>query len=266
MSHLTVSQEDWKITPIYPPSPEFLEILQGRRCPYCLGSTQKLLGHSKQFCKTKHCNASVGLHPTGKPMGALAKRSLRLLRTQAHKHFDKLWKEKAFRQAVATQTASNIHEAEARKEGYQWLSKSLGIPLEFMHIGMLNIEQCRSVIELCLPFSRRIDENRQAKLDILEANFEIDRQQRKQKLDSLSLLELSARLQKRGKKPWKMKESVQQAWNQLNLCEEVLSETLLAECYRWHLAGLNTRDSVNRVWRDRNEMLSNCEQHSDFYL
>jgi hypothetical protein len=55
---------------------------------------------------------------------------LRRAKKKAHEEFDPLWQEGWM----------------TRNEAYRRLAKVMGIPLKKCHIGMFNIEKCRSVV------------------------------------------------------------------------------------------------------------------------
>lgn len=113
-------------------------------CPYCQKNTQLVTGaevyshrpdlSKKSFYVCWDCDARVGCHPgTIKPLGKPAGRELRQWRSKAHAAFDPLWKRKP----------------KKRKEMYSWLASRLNIDSKRCHIGMMDIEQCKQVIEAC---------------------------------------------------------------------------------------------------------------------
>lgn len=78
------------------------------------------------------CDTYVGCHPgTDKPLGTMAGALLRGLRKTAHRELDHFWK------------SGQI----SRSEAYRLLAEQLDLSPEEAHIGMLNEEQCRSVVE-----------------------------------------------------------------------------------------------------------------------
>jgi hypothetical protein len=88
------------------------------------------------------CQAWVGCHPgTENPLGGLANAELRRLKMEAHAVFDPLWQRKMVRDQCS--------KSRARKAGYAWLSQQLGIPPEQTHIGYMNEDECRRVIDIC---------------------------------------------------------------------------------------------------------------------
>ncbi|CAN7332747.1 zinc-finger-containing protein [Rhizobacter sp. LjRoot28] len=85
---------------------------------------------NRSFWVCWNCNAWVGCHNgTDQPFGGLANEELRHARISAHKSFDPLWEQGRM----------------TRREAYAWLSKTLSIPSEDCHIGMLSLEDCRRV-------------------------------------------------------------------------------------------------------------------------
>jgi hypothetical protein len=67
-------------------------------------------------------------------MGRLADRHLRYWKHRAHEAFDKLWK-----------TPNRLN----RKDAYKWLAEKMSLPRSKCHIGMFDVEQCKTVIQLC---------------------------------------------------------------------------------------------------------------------
>jgi hypothetical protein len=117
-------------------------------CPYCT-STAVLVGgatiypRSPQLEKLKfwHCAACaawVGCHAPGNgqgdgtsPLGRLANAELRAAKHAAHAAFDPLWK----------------MERMSRYSAYAWLAERLGIHPKECHIGMMDVGDCKRVVE-----------------------------------------------------------------------------------------------------------------------
>ena len=88
------------------------------------------------------CKAYVGCHRgTEKPLGRLANAELRGWKIKAHAAFDALWKGKMRRDQCNKKTARNA--------GYKWLAKALEIDFADCHIGMMDVQMCKRVIEVC---------------------------------------------------------------------------------------------------------------------
>lgn len=114
------------------------------RCAYC-GKTAELVGgltiyparwdlRDKNFYRCVPCGAYVGCHGLSKtPLGRLANAELRKAKSEAHLHFDKVWK-------------SGI---KTRSEAYAWLAIQLNIPKEDCHIGYFDVDTCKRVVTLC---------------------------------------------------------------------------------------------------------------------
>lgn len=93
------------------------------------------------------CQAWVGCHPgTENALGGLANAELRVAKQAAHAAFDPLWKRKMVRDGCT--------QGVARKAGYLWLSGQLGLPPKKTHIGYMNLEECRKVVEVCTNFTK----------------------------------------------------------------------------------------------------------------
>lgn len=113
------------------------DVLYGKICPYCKSSTRittELEIYGKSYkgraviaCKNfPNCDAYVGTHDDGEPLGRLANKKLRNRKTHAHFWFDKIWQEGYIQ----------------RTELYTKMSEGLNIPLQYAHIGMFNNDTC----------------------------------------------------------------------------------------------------------------------------
>lgn len=120
-------------------------ILSGQKCPYCGGKTEyidsaAIYGRSYgmiYLCKS--CRAYVGCHEgTAQAKGRLANAELREWKKKAHYVFDPIWQSKKM----------------WRKQAYQWLSEKMGIPTDYTHIGMFDVEECKKVISICNDYEK----------------------------------------------------------------------------------------------------------------
>jgi hypothetical protein len=118
----------------------------GPACPYCNG---KSILRPETFIYNEHysdknywvcenypnCNAYVGTHGHGIwqnfPMGRLANPDLRNLKKNAHQLFDHMWKTKTI----------------ARGEMYSWMRRVMNLTEPEAHIGELDNDRCRELIE-----------------------------------------------------------------------------------------------------------------------
>ena len=122
-------------------------------CPYC-GQEAVLHGSSAKFYHgsdfgpvwaCEDCQAWVGCHRGGNvPLGRLADKELREAKITAHAAFDRLWKAKMQRDKCS--------KGHARACGYKWLAAQLNIPPTECHVGMMDVERCRRVVEVCRPY------------------------------------------------------------------------------------------------------------------
>ncbi len=79
------------------------------------------------------CGAYVGCHPgTREPLGSPAGPETRRARSAAHAAFDPLWRSGQMR----------------RKAAYAWLSQALGVERNDCHIGMMDQDTAKRVVQL----------------------------------------------------------------------------------------------------------------------
>ena len=112
-------------------------------CPECKQMgwlVKKANFYNKPSCKGHiwvcyKCDTRVGCHEgTYKPLGHMAGESLRKTRVKIHFKFDERW--------------NGAHDrSKARDEAYAWLGKTLGLSKEKAHIGMLNMAQCKQLLD-----------------------------------------------------------------------------------------------------------------------
>lgn len=110
-------------------------VLHGWSCPYC-GSPTQLVDDTEIYGRSygskcyvcRPCGAWVGCHKgTDKALGRVANAELRALKNEAHRYFDRLWKDGYV----------------SRKVAYEMLSNAFRLPKEHTHIGMFDEELCR---------------------------------------------------------------------------------------------------------------------------
>jgi hypothetical protein len=88
------------------------------------------------------CQAWVGCHPgTEKALGGLAQADLRVAKQTAHASFDPLWHRVQKRELCS--------QGKARRAAYAWLAEQMGMPKDACHIGHMDLDQCRQVVEVC---------------------------------------------------------------------------------------------------------------------
>ena len=127
----------------------------GHIYPYCGGKTE-YIDSSYVYGKNygmiyicKPCDAYVGVHKeTDKALGRLANKELREAKKQAHYYFDQIAKTSLINK-IWNKWIPNISN---RNKAYKWLAIQLNMDEEFCHIGMMDIEQCNKVVEVCKPF------------------------------------------------------------------------------------------------------------------
>lgn len=83
------------------------------------------------------CRATVGCHyGTEIPLGRMADRATRQLRTRAHSEFDRLWQSGLM----------------SRSKAYNWLASQLGIAASDCHISWLSKDQLKDVATLSADY------------------------------------------------------------------------------------------------------------------
>jgi len=128
------------------------------RCPYCdsvarLVKGNEIYPHRKDLAYLNfylcdgthfrpHERAYVGTHKgTIIPLGRLANEELRKAKSQAHRVFDRIWREGHL----------------SRPQAYAWLSKQLGLTPAMTHIGMFTVERCQEVERLARNYMAAIE-------------------------------------------------------------------------------------------------------------
>jgi hypothetical protein len=86
-------------------------------------------GRIYYVCPRGNCDAVVGSHPDGRPVGKPANKATRQARIRAHDAFDPIWKSGEMKRAQA----------------YAWLREATGV----MHIGDSSLEECERVVTAC---------------------------------------------------------------------------------------------------------------------
>jgi hypothetical protein len=130
------------------------QIMQGKICPYCDKPTEfvdskKVYGQSYgMIYLCQPCDAYVGVHKgSTEALGRLANRELRYWKKTAHAAFDILWNHKINK-------GTDKHTA--RTAAYKWLSQQTKITPELCHIEMMDVDQCKKVVEICKPYAVKI--------------------------------------------------------------------------------------------------------------
>lgn len=97
------------------------------------GEAARQIASAVYVCKQyPKCDTYVRTHPgTTIPVGTPANRELRLLRNEAHKHFDRLY----------------LSGMMSKQDAYRWLANQLQAPMSQAHIGYLSEYYCKQVIQ-----------------------------------------------------------------------------------------------------------------------
>ena len=137
--------------------------MSGLDCPYCGEAAQLVTGAvlyphrpdlaDRNFWQCEPCDAYVGCHKKGswrfvagqkirhrgdEPLGRLANAQLRTHKKQAHYVFDPIWQSGEL----------------TRAQAYKWLAGHMGLPVDDMHIGCLDVDECRRVVNICRTVQR----------------------------------------------------------------------------------------------------------------
>lgn len=92
------------------------------------------------------CDAYVGVHKgTSNALGRLANKELRYWKKEAHSKFDPIW---------MLDVENGCSKYNARNKAYKWLSDKMELPIDLTHIGMMDVEQCKQVVELCNCYNK----------------------------------------------------------------------------------------------------------------
>jgi len=109
-------------------------------CPYCGSHMAYLCGEYGNYYSCEawpDCDARVGAHADGRPLGRPAREELRHWRKAAHEVFDLLWK------GAPHSKRPRI----SRTQAYQWLERATGTA----HIAETKSPQeCFNIIQACL--------------------------------------------------------------------------------------------------------------------
>lgn len=115
-----------------------------KTCRYCKSEVeivQNMLIYGKNYgdwpwaYRCTGCSAYVGMHPyTNIPLGTLADEELRNWRKWAKNEFIKLSKRREWN----------------RNKAYAWLANELKWPVEQVHFGWFEVQDCEFVYNLCL--------------------------------------------------------------------------------------------------------------------
>lgn len=126
-------------------------------CPYCTHPASKVTGrviyphrpdlYAKQFFQCVPCDAYVGCHPDGRPLGRLANPALRKAKMAAHAAFDPLWQDQRGAYPDEQRPQKKLQRI-MRARAYQWLAAQMGMDFDDTHIGMFDVLQCKRVVEV----------------------------------------------------------------------------------------------------------------------
>ena len=112
-------------------------------CPYCGKRAKRVTGAelypkhpacaNRGFWVCYPCDARVGTHLDGRPLGTLADGELRGLRKRVHDKLDPIW-------------LAHRDKGRARKKAYQRLADALGITVDRCHVGEFDVATCHQAL------------------------------------------------------------------------------------------------------------------------
>ena len=88
--------------------------------------------------------------------------TLKIARNKAHKSFDPLWRERAYR------TGESI--ILCRSLAYKWLSEEMNIKEKYCHMRYLTKKDCKKVLKICLIASNSLKFSHQEDDDWIRDN------------------------------------------------------------------------------------------------
>jgi len=123
-------------------------------CPYCsklaefVSSVEVYSGRNYgMIYLCRPCWAYVGVHKgTTKSLGRLADDELRYWKKRAHAAFDPIWRERFERK---NKIDPRYKKQMARGGRYKELAYLMSLTSKECHIGMFDVDQCRTVVKLC---------------------------------------------------------------------------------------------------------------------
>lgn len=135
-------------------------------CPYC-GQRAKYFATSEAFYGGRdygplwaciRCDAQVGCHPDGSPLGTLADKPTRLARMEFKRYFNPLWQyvELAYDDIGAPGTkgrqgapAGKLRQI-MRTRAYAWLAHHMNLSKDDCHGAMFGIDQCSAAVRIII--------------------------------------------------------------------------------------------------------------------
>jgi len=103
-------------------------------CPFCGGTLSQKPSRFGRFFGCSgfpQCEATVGCHPDGEPLGTPANAPLKAARQRVHDVFDELWEGKGPR---------------VRRKAYDALAHTLRLDTDDCHIAMFDLALCERAI------------------------------------------------------------------------------------------------------------------------
>jgi hypothetical protein len=93
------------------------------------------------------CDAMVGCHPDGQPLGTLANKALRIERQAVKRVFNPLWEDIEGAYPGIPVPRGWVRQV-MRTRAYQWLAAQMGLPAEACHVAMFDESQCRRAAQI----------------------------------------------------------------------------------------------------------------------
>lgn len=93
------------------------------------------------------CDAQVGTHPDGSPLGTLANKQLRTMRRQFKAVFNPLWEDIETAYPGIPLKRGHVRQL-MRTRAYHWLAEQMNLPVADCHGAMFDERLCRLAIDL----------------------------------------------------------------------------------------------------------------------
>lgn len=124
-------------------------------CPYCKGPATYYESSAPFYQGRDYgalwacvpCDAQVGTHPDGRPLGTLANKRLRIERKRVKEFFNPLWMDVHAAYPGIPIRVGHVRQI-MRTRAYQWLAEQMKLSAEECHVAMFDEARCRWAIQI----------------------------------------------------------------------------------------------------------------------